>query len=76
MLDFSVFSLFTDAAQLERAKQQLATEERARAQAEFERQQQEYEKERQKSGIVDLENLKLNGQNMANFPNWSKINFK
>lgn len=48
VLDFSLFSLFTDAAQLEHAKQQLAVEERARAQAEFERQQQEYEKEKQK----------------------------
>ncbi|KAL3119833.1 hypothetical protein niasHT_005893 [Heterodera trifolii] len=48
VLDFSLFSLFTDIAQLEHAKQQLATEERSRAQAEFERQQQEYEKERQK----------------------------
>uniref|UniRef100_A0A183BXI2 L-type lectin-like domain-containing protein n=1 Tax=Globodera pallida TaxID=36090 RepID=A0A183BXI2_GLOPA len=48
VLDFSVFSLFTDTAQLERAKQQLASEERTRAQAEFERQQQDYEKERQK----------------------------
>lgn len=48
VLDFSVFSLFTDTAQLERAKLQLAEEERTRAEAEFERQQKEFEKERQK----------------------------
>lgn len=48
ILEFSTYSLFTDAAQLEHAKQQLAQEERAKAQAEFERQQKEYELERQK----------------------------
>ncbi|KAF7637741.1 L-type lectin-like domain-containing protein [Meloidogyne graminicola] len=48
ILDFSTFSIFTDAAQMEHAKQQLAQEEKTRAEAEFERQQAEFEKEREK----------------------------
>uniref|UniRef100_A0A914MR13 L-type lectin-like domain-containing protein n=1 Tax=Meloidogyne incognita TaxID=6306 RepID=A0A914MR13_MELIC len=48
ILDFSTFAIFTDPAQLEHAKQQLAQEEKARAEAEFERQQAEFQKEREK----------------------------
>jgi hypothetical protein len=48
ILDFSTYSIFTDAAQMEHAKQQLAQDEKARAEAEFERQQAEFQKEREK----------------------------
>jgi mannose-binding lectin 1 len=48
ILDFSTYSIFTDIAQMEHAKQQLAQDEKARAEAEFERQQAEFQKEREK----------------------------